>query len=152
MDDYSLIAMIILIGITTWYAYSTHNILQETRKERKIHRLEKRLDGLYSPLIAQQHYLINPPIIPRAQIGEEVFIPPKYQQYQHFITKITDNLYLTSDKLYPLLKEYLTKWAHTDVPSDRKVQYQKLINSIIEQANKDYREYRERYFELREKE
>ena len=37
----------ILVVITIWYAYSTHRILAEQRKSKKIEYIEKRLENLY---------------------------------------------------------------------------------------------------------
>ena len=41
----------VLIAVTIWYAHSTHRILEEQRKTRKIEYLRYRLEKLYYPLL-----------------------------------------------------------------------------------------------------
>jgi len=53
-DDWVVVeavALIVLAGITAFYAWSTHRIVRETVKDRRVRRIEKALEGFYYPLL-----------------------------------------------------------------------------------------------------
>jgi Ca2+/Na+ antiporter len=63
----------VLIVITIWYAYSTHRMLEEQRKSKKIGDIEKQLEKLYYPLM---NILKNPPVW-QIKDGEDPYIDVK---------------------------------------------------------------------------
>jgi Ca2+/Na+ antiporter len=67
----------VLIAITIWYAYSTHRMLEEQRKTRKIEYLRYRLEKLYYPLLNYLNETSNLntiDILPFVYLGSNKFI------------------------------------------------------------------------------
>ncbi|MEK6977502.1 MAG: hypothetical protein AABX40_03765 [Candidatus Hydrothermarchaeota archaeon] len=110
-DALTASATIILVVITAYYAKATHEILEETRKDRKIRYIELRLEKLYYPI----------------RLDED---PIRGGFYEKLRDQLGNFQYLGSKRLRKELDDYLDACRKGDGTNNRE-HYQK-IKKIVE--------------------
>ena len=91
----------VLIAITIWYAYSTHKMLDEKRKSKKIAEIEKQLEKLYYPLMD----ILKNPRISINEWGAEGDVDYYIDLKQ--IDEIIPFQHLASDDLKDLIEKFI---------------------------------------------
>ena len=83
-------AVVILVILTGWYAWSTRSALDNERKNRKITAIEKKLENVYSPMdeAVTEFKLESEKIL--AVLGAEDDVPVKIKE---IFEKLTKNLF-----------------------------------------------------------
>lgn len=96
------VAIVVLVFVTFFYAWSTHRIVRETVKDREIRRVEKSLERFYYPLMGLTD-LKRYPYPPYAKFG----VPEVYVHRMEVIERFWDDIqryqYLARSKAVRLL-------------------------------------------------
>jgi len=104
-------AVVILVILTGWYAWSTRSALDDERKNRKITAIEKKLENVYSPMdeAVTEFKLESEKIL--AELGAEDDVPVKIKE---IFEKLTENL-LGVKRHYGHLIDFDIINSHQDV-------------------------------------
>jgi len=113
----------VLIVITIWYAYSTHKMLEEQRKTKKIAEIEKQLEKLYYPLM---DILKNPRV--KHFVDEKGYYIDLKQ-----IDEIVPFQHLASDDLINLIEKFIEN-AFVERPIDTDYMVDGITFNIIDES------------------
>jgi len=131
-------ASIVLVLLFVTYLYTNHTaqIVEETRNDRKIAYIEKRLEKLYYPIKLLLKYTVEiPPFPPRLIKTRSDFIEslPFYRIEK--IENIIPFLYLASDNLKEYSEKYIEMFRDGELSNSKEMQV--LRNEIIEIVEQD---------------
>ena len=120
-DGLSIITVVLVI-ITGWYAISTHRILEEQKKTRKIEYLRLRLEKLYYPLLnhLKETSKLN-------------------------IIDISPFVYLGSNKLIELFNVYFKAEIYPNITT---LEFQDAISDLMKVVDKDISNFKYELDEL----
>ena len=113
----------VLIVITIWYAYSTHKMLEEQRKTKKIAEIEKQLEKLYYPLMD----ILKNPRVKHFVDEKEYYIDLKQ------IDEIVPFQHLASDDLINLIEKFIEN-AFVERPIDTDYMVDGITFDIIDES------------------
>ena len=131
-------ASIVLVLLFVTYLYTNHTaqIVEETRNDRKIAYIEKRLEKLYYPIKLLLNYTVEIPSFPPRLIKNRSDFLDSLPFYRiEKIENIIPFLYLASDNLKEYSEKYIEMFRDGELSNSKEMQV--LKNEIIEIVEQD---------------
>jgi|GEM_PF-4302169 len=142
IGDVSTIATIVLVGITAYYAISTHKYLKEFQKDRKVRLIQERLEKFYSP------YLNNLHVIDFFSLTQPTDI--NFDYALKTVTEIGNHAYLVDrDSVRSQVEEYFSMMMVNGIEySEHGARFKELRKSVNQAVRDDYERLLKRLEEL----
>ena len=139
------IPAIILIVITMWYAKTSYQILETSKKETAVRDIREKLKNFYTPL--NTRYFVDNVVSNREQIFFNHLKTKDYKEYymdrpekESFLKLIGDNLHFADDDLEQGLNEIRYSTNDFTIPRERCNEIANLIKTGYEKYKKEYEE------------
>lgn len=120
----SIILTGILVGVTGYYAWTSHRNFKELAKDRKIRFMEKQIEEFYMPYIQNRYLLDTYPWVEH--------IDRSLAYILHLISTLQVRTYLVSRNIRADVEKYLSKIATTGTEH-----YEEEVKALRAKVNAD---------------